>query len=104
MIKLINNFANFILKLAVSKKETEPSKMIFERLKKKDYKKITGTDGYETNQNHLILRFLDFDFSPDLITDKLGLKPQSAGQKGDEYFLGSQKKKFKSKRMQSLGL
>ncbi len=49
----------------------------------------------EINQNHLILRFIDFDFSPDLITKNVGLKPLSVGKKGEEYFVGSQKRILK---------
>ena len=64
--------------------------MTYKRLDKKDYKKLMGTADSETNQNHLILRFLDFDFDPDLITKKLGLEPLSTGQIGDEYFVGPQ--------------
>ncbi|MBL4560976.1 MAG: DUF4279 domain-containing protein [Labilibaculum sp.] len=48
-------------------------------------------DESEINQNHLIFRFLDFDFDPDLITQKLLLQPFSTGQKGEEYFIGPQK-------------
>jgi hypothetical protein len=65
--------------------------MTFERLNKKDYKKLMGTDGEETNQNHILLQFYDFDFAPDFISQKLDLEPLSTGQKGDEYFVGPQK-------------
>lgn len=65
--------------------------MTFKRLGKKDYKKLMGSTDSEINRNHLIIRFLDFDFDPDLITKKLELEPLSTGQKGDEYFVGSQK-------------
>ena len=65
--------------------------MTFKRLDKKDYKKITGSIDSEINRNHLILRFLDFNFDPDIITQKLGLEPISTGQKGHEYFIGPQK-------------
>ncbi|MUP16822.1 DUF4279 domain-containing protein [Ancylomarina euxinus] len=66
--------------------------MTFKRLDKKDYKNLMGTNGdSEINQNHLILHFLEFDFAPDLITQKLGLQPLSTGQKGEEYFIGPQK-------------
>ena len=66
--------------------------MTLERFKKKDYKKLMGADDCETNQNHIILEFVDFDFTPDLITDKLELQPQSTGQKGDKYFIGNKNK------------
>jgi len=70
--------------------------MTFKRLDKKDYKKLMGTSNRtEINQNHLRLRFLDFDFDPDLITKKLGLEPLSTGKKGDEYFVGPQKQTSK---------
>ena len=65
--------------------------MTFKRLDKKGYKKLMGSADSEINRNHLILRFLDFDFDPDLITKKLGLEPLSTGQRGDEYFVGPQK-------------
>lgn len=65
--------------------------MTFKRLDKKDYTKLMGSVDSKINQNHLILRFIDFDFDPDLITDKLGLAPLSTGQKGDEYFIWPQK-------------
>ena len=65
--------------------------MNFKQLNKEDYKKLMGTSDSETNQNHLILRFLDFDFDPDLISKKLQLEPMSSGLKGEEYFFGPQK-------------
>ncbi len=65
--------------------------MTLKRLDKKDYKKLISSADSEINRNHLILRFLDFDFDPDLITKKLGLEPSSTGQKGDKYFDGPQK-------------
>jgi len=69
--------------------------MTFKRLDKKDYKNLMGSSDSEINRNHLILRFLDFDFDPDLITKKLELEPLSTGQKGDEYFVGPQKQIIK---------
>jgi hypothetical protein len=68
--------------------------MNFRRLTKKDYLRLMGNNS-EVNQNHLIIRFLDFDFSPDLITKKMGLEPTSTGQKGEEYFIGPQKENSK---------
>lgn len=66
--------------------------MTFKRLDKKDYKNLMGTKvDSEINQNHVILRFIDFDFNPDEITDKLGLKPLSIARQGEEYFVGPQK-------------
>jgi hypothetical protein len=65
--------------------------MTFNQLDKKDYKNLMGSTNSGINQNHLILRFLDFDFDPDLITKKLELEPLSTGLKGDEYFNGPQK-------------
>ena len=49
----------------------------------------TGNDS-QCNQNHVILRFVDFDFDPDYITKKLELKPLSIGRQGEEYFVGPQ--------------
>ncbi|MCF8373311.1 MAG: DUF4279 domain-containing protein [Bacteroidales bacterium] len=58
-------------------------------MKKKDYRKIMGTDSIpKINQNHVILRFIDFDFDPNDITKKLGLKPLSIARQGEEYFVG----------------
>jgi hypothetical protein len=65
--------------------------MSFKKLNKNDFKKLMGTDGSETNQNHIILQFFDFDLAPDFITDQLGLEALSTGQKGEEYFIGPQK-------------
>jgi len=65
--------------------------MTFKRLDKKDYKKLMGSADSKINRNHLIFRFLDFDFDPELISKKLELEPLSTGQKGDEYFVGPQK-------------
>jgi hypothetical protein len=66
--------------------------MTFKRLDKKDYKNLMGTNGdSEINWNHVILRFIDFDFNPDEITDKLGLKPRSIARQGEEYFVGPRK-------------
>lgn len=66
--------------------------MMFKRLDKKEFKKLTGkASDSETNRNHLMLSFIDFDFDPYLITKNLGLNPISAGKKGDEYFIGAQK-------------
>lgn len=63
--------------------------MTFKRLDKKDFKNLMGTKGdIEINKNHVILRFIDFDFNPDEITDKLGLKPLSIARQGEEYFVG----------------
>ena len=67
--------------------------MNIKRLDKKDFEvNETGI-----NQNHLRLSFLDFDFDPELITKKLELEPLSTGQKGDEYFIGSQKQISKTR-------
>ena len=66
--------------------------MDFKRLDKKDFKTLMGMkNGSEINQNHLMLYFLDFDFNPDLITEKLGLEPHSIGRKGEKYFIGYHK-------------
>ncbi len=72
--------------------------MNFKRLDKKDYKKLMEkTNDSGINQNHIILSFLDFDFDPDLISEKLGLKSLSNGQKGDVYFADTQKQTAKTK-------
>ena len=66
--------------------------MTFKRLDKKDYKKLMGAESdSEINQNHVILRFIDFDFNPEVITNKIGLEPLSIARQGEEYFVGSQK-------------
>jgi len=66
--------------------------MTYKRLDKKDYRKIMETDtNSKINQNHIILRFLDFDFNPVFITKKLGLEPHSIARQGEEYFIGHQK-------------
>jgi hypothetical protein len=51
---------------------------------------IQKTDS-EINRNFVILRFIDFNFNPDEITEKLGLKPHSIAREGEEYFVGLQK-------------
>nr|WP_319399136.1 DUF4279 domain-containing protein [uncultured Carboxylicivirga sp.] len=62
------------------------------RLDKKELNKLKGqTDQPDINQNHFILRFIDFDFDPKIISDRLGLKPSSSGQKGEEYYIGTKK-------------
>ncbi len=45
----------------------------------------------DVNQNHIILGFFDFDFSPDIFTKDMGLQPLDKGVKGDKYFVGSKK-------------
>ncbi len=41
------------------------------------------------NQNHIILGFFEFDFSPDIFTKEMGLVPLKQGVKGDKYVIGS---------------
>ena len=66
--------------------------MTIKRLDPRNYNNLMGTSsGDEINQTHLILGFLDFDFDPALITEKIGLEPLSVGRKGDTYFIGPQK-------------
>ena len=68
--------------------------MNIKRLDKDDYKKLKDSDNdLEINQNHIILRFIDFDFNPDEITEKLGLAPLSIARKGEDYFVGKRKVK-----------
>lgn len=45
----------------------------------------------EVNQNHIILGFFEFDFSPDTFTNEMGLEPLDKAVKGDMYFVGSKK-------------
>jgi hypothetical protein len=66
--------------------------MNLKRLNKEDYKNLQDSEA-EINQNHVILRFIDFDFSPDEITDKLGLIPLSIARKGEDYYVGKRKEK-----------
>lgn len=68
--------------------------MNIKRLDKDDYKKLQDSvNDLEINQNHVILRFIDFDFNPDEITEKLGLTPLSIARKGEDYFVGKRKVK-----------
>ena len=41
------------------------------------------------NQNHIILGFFEFDFSPDIFTTELILEPLNKGIKGEKYLVGS---------------
>jgi hypothetical protein len=53
-----------------------------------------GTDSNsQLNQNHIILRFIDFDLDPDEITKNLALEPLSIARKGQEYFVGPKRMK-----------
>ncbi|MCW3787379.1 DUF4279 domain-containing protein [Plebeiibacterium sediminum] len=68
--------------------------MNIKRLDKDDYKKLQGSDNdLEVNQNHVILRFIGFDFDPNEITERLQLKPLSIARKGEDYFVGKRKVK-----------
>ena len=68
--------------------------MNLKRLDKADFKKLQGSDNdLEINQNHVILRFIDFNFNPDDITEKLGLKPLSIARQGEDYFVGKRRVK-----------
>lgn len=60
------------------------------RLSGGDFKKLQNS---EVNSNHIILRFIGFDFNPDEITEKLGLIPFSLARKGEDYFVGKNKVK-----------
>lgn len=62
--------------------------MSLKRLNREDFKKLSGSADSGTNRNHLILKFIDFDFHPDIITEKTGLQPLSIGLKGEKYFVG----------------
>jgi hypothetical protein len=42
----------------------------------------------DINKNHIILGFFEFNYSPDLITDNLGLVPLEQGVKGEKYLTG----------------
>ena len=54
--------------------------MTLKRLDKKEFKNLmVENSDSEIYRNHMILRFLDFDFNPDLITQKIGLQPSSTG-------------------------
>jgi hypothetical protein len=62
------------------------------KLNKSDFNKLMGknkTPG--VNQNHIILSFFEFDFSPDIFTREMGLEPLEKAVKGDKYFVGSKK-------------
>lgn len=65
--------------------------MTLKRLDKEDFRKIMGASDSEINQNHVILRFINFDLNPDEITQKLGLEPLSIARQGEEYFVGKQR-------------
>jgi len=68
--------------------------MNIKKLDKADYKQLQDSDNdMEINQNHVILGFIDFDFNPDEITEKLELNPLSIARKGEEYFVGKRKVK-----------
>ncbi len=43
----------------------------------------------DINQNHIIIGFFEFDFSPDQFTTEMGLEPLNKGVKGEKYFVGS---------------
>ncbi len=66
--------------------------MNIKRLNKEDYKKLQESETEsEINQNHIILRFIDFNFNPNEITEKLRLTPLSTARKGEDYFIGKRK-------------
>lgn len=66
--------------------------MTLDKLNKSDIKKLMGNDKTpDVNQNHIILGFFEFDFSPDNFTNDLGLQPLDKAVKGDKYFVGSKK-------------
>ena len=79
---------------SLEKKFFKIEPMNIKRLNKEELKKIQNSESeLEINQNRIILRFIDFDFNPDEISEKLGLKPLSIARKGEDYFVG--KRKFK---------
>lgn len=45
----------------------------------------------DLNQNHIILGFFEFDFSPDIFTKELVLEPNCKGLKDEKYLVGSKK-------------
>jgi len=60
-----------------------------ERLSKSDFKKLMSQkDKKNTNLNHIILWFLNFDQSPEEITKQLVLTPTKTAVKGQEYLSG----------------
>jgi hypothetical protein len=68
------------------------TKMTLDKLNKSDIKKLMGNDKTPAvNQNHIILGFFEFDFSPNFFTKEMGLQPHDTGSKGDKYFIGSKK-------------
>ena len=67
--------------------------MTHEKLNKSDINKLMAKDKTpDVNQNHIVLGFFEFDFSPDIFTKELGLEPLDKGVKGDKYLVGSKKK------------
>ena len=71
--------------------------MTLDKLNKSDIKKLMGNDkNPAVNQNHIILGFFEFDFSPDIFTKEMGIQPHDKGLKGDKYFVGSKKDVEKS--------
>jgi uncharacterized protein DUF4279 len=42
----------------------------------------------DINDDHIILLFLNFDYSPEVITEKINLTPSRSGLKGEKYYLG----------------
>lgn len=66
--------------------------MTHEKLDKADFNKLMGKDKTpDTNQNHIIIGFFEFDFSPDIFTKDLGLQPLHKGVNGEKYLTGSKK-------------
>ena len=47
------------------------------------------------NTHKVSLKFFDFDYSPEELTEILGLKPTETALKGQEYFIGSTHNKIK---------
>ncbi|MDQ3048476.1 MAG: DUF4279 domain-containing protein [Bacteroidota bacterium] len=59
---------------------------------KSGFHKLMGKDKpTDLNQNHIILGFFEFDFSPDTFTKEMELEPLEKGLKGDKYFVGPKK-------------
>ncbi len=52
---------------------------------------ISENGSSEINQNHIILRFIDFDLDPNVVSRKLGLEPLSIARQGEEYFVGKRR-------------
>jgi hypothetical protein len=59
---------------------------------------LVNSDISELNENHIILSFHDFDYSPEVISNKLNIVPSDSGIKGEEYFIGKDNKVKKDRK------